>query len=123
MTEAEARVQLERMTAHDTPPALTETEVVDLVEQARVHDPAGLNPDDEGWTPTYNLQRAAKTGWEWKAARASGNFAFAADGERFDRDQVYEHCMAMARHYSRTGTASAVTLASPYGGEPRVELP
>lgn len=112
MTEAEARGRIERMTASTTDPVLTTADVDQLVSIAKTTDPAGLESTDTGWVPTWDLARAAKNGWEWKAASTTGHFNFGADGQSFDREQVHAHCIAMVRHYSR-GVGS-VTLEAAY---------
>lgn len=52
------------------------------------------------WAPTFDLSAAAAEGWQRKAAKASAEFNFAEDGQRFDRAQVFAHCTAMAAHYA-----------------------
>lgn len=112
MTEAEARARLERMVAHNTEPVLSIEDVDQLVDVAKLPDLDGLPPDDVDWVPTWNLSRAAKQGWEWKAGRTTGHFNFGADGQSFDREQVHAHCLAMVRHYSRS--IGSVTLEAVY---------
>lgn len=60
------------------------------------------------WTPTYgNLRAAAARGWRMKAAKVADQFGVAVgNGTRFDRDQVYRHCLEMARTFSSGGIGS-----------------
>lgn len=106
MTEAEARERLERKVAHDIEPILSAADVDDLLEQSKRPDAAGLSPSDPDWTPTFDVDAGAALGWEVKAGRASAAFDFGEDGQRFNRSQMHEQCMAMAVHYRR-GSASA----------------
>ncbi len=113
MTEAEARAQLERMIAHTTFPVLSVADVDTLIALAKRPDSEGREPTDIGWVPTWNLDAAAATGWEWKAGRTSGDFNFGEDGQRFDRAQVHQHCLAMADMYGRhRGRSGSITITS-----------
>jgi hypothetical protein len=51
-------------------PALTEDEVLAVLEQCRIPDAAGLTPAEEDYTPTYWVQLAVAKCWELKAAKA-----------------------------------------------------
>lgn len=94
------------MTAQDTEPLLSEADLDDLLLLFRRPDTNGNAPGADGWTPTYDLNRAAAEGWRWKAARASELVSVDLDGERLSSNQIFEHCQAMAQMYSRKGTAS-----------------
>jgi hypothetical protein len=97
--------ELKLLTAWDIEPVLTEDELEDLLGTASKEDAAGLAPDDEGWEPTYDLNRAAAKAWLIKAARASATVDEPAAGVA--TSQVFENCLKMARLYSvrRAGTA------------------
>ncbi len=101
MTAEEAQARLERMVAASEDPALSDDEVTDLLAMCKLVDADGLAPDDEDWTPTYDLSRGAAEGWRWKAAKAASRFGFSTDNQRFDRDQVARACLEMARSYAR----------------------
>jgi hypothetical protein len=58
-----AKDKLKKMTAWDMVPELTDGEIDELLEQSALMDAAGLAPDDVGWTPTYDLNAAAASGW------------------------------------------------------------
>lgn len=104
MTEAEARTSLEWKVAYDVEPVLA-VEVIDtLLALSKRPDAEGLLPSEEGWGPTWDLDAAAAAGWEIKAGRAVA-FDFGEDGQRFNRSQVHDQCVRMARFYRR-GTAS-----------------
>lgn len=57
------------------------------------------------WLPTYDLALAAAEGWRYKAGRVSDRFRFSQEGEGYDRNQVFEHCLRMAEIYdAKRGT-------------------
>lgn len=64
------------------------------------------------WALTVDLAAAAAEGWRWKAGRCSNRFAFSADGERVDHQQVMEHCLKMADYYARQGAQSIAVPGS-----------
>ena len=102
--DAEAR--LKAMLAWDQPPALTQTEIDQLLEMSKLRDPYDLPPDDANWTPTWDLNIGAAEGWRWKAAKVAGNYGFSTDGQSFNREQVHDHCLRMSESFKRriTGT-------------------
>jgi hypothetical protein len=60
---------------------------------------------------SFDLNGAAAHGWrEWAAAKAS-LYKFSADGASYDRNQWFEHCMAMAAHYDRMATTGASSMS------------
>lgn len=101
MDETTAWDRLSSMVAKVSDPVLDDLEVSDLLSFARRPDSDGLLPDDANWTGTYDLNAAAAEGWRWKAAKAAGQFAFSSDGQTFNRNQIYEACLAMADRYSK----------------------
>jgi len=100
LTEAEARADIERMTAFSAEPALTTAEVGRLVALAKRVDAAGLKPGTVGWTPTWDRYASVAEGWRWKAAKVAGQFSFSADGGRIDKAEIRRACLEMAQHYS-----------------------
>lgn len=57
------------------------------------------------WLPTYDLALAAAEGWRYKAGRVSDRFRFSQEGEGYDRNQIFEHCLRMAEIYDgKAGT-------------------
>lgn len=104
MDIGDAEVQLRRMCAAESPPELDDIEVRDLAVLAT----------------TRGLYAAAAQGWRSKAAKVAGDFGFSTDGNRFDRDQAYAHCMQMADWYHQRagsggqgGSLGVVTVRSP----------
>jgi hypothetical protein len=47
----------------------------------------------------WDLNSAAAEGWRLKAGKAANRFDFGSDVNSFSRDQVYKHCIEMAKHY------------------------
>lgn len=69
-----------------------------------------LNPD---WTPTYDLNAAAASIWEEKAAPLAGLFDFSTGGAAagsYRRKQQYDNAMDMARYYRARRSAHTITL-------------
>ena len=103
MTDLE---ELRMLTDWDTEPALTETEVSDILDAAALADEAGLAPGDDGWDPTYDLNRAASRVWLVKAARAAS--LTEADPETGKPTSIiFENCRRMAIYYSSRRNATA----------------
>lgn len=109
MTESEARAKLELMILPNEDPVLSATQVTDLLTYARRPDADDLDYSDAGWTPTWDLDAAAAEGWRRKAGLAATRFSFAEDGQRFDRAQIYAHCLKQAEHYARRAMGSIAT--------------
>lgn len=66
----------------------------------RMVDAEGNGPEDEGYTPTYDLNRIAAEAWREKAGIVAESFDFIADGGEFKRSQVYEHYLSQATRYA-----------------------
>jgi hypothetical protein len=109
LTDAtQARTLLEQATAWDSDPVLTSTEVDDLMDLA-----ASENDDSDTVYTGADLNRAASLGWQWKAGKVAGYFTTALpDGMKFNREQVYEHCMTMAANYA-SGILSVIGTGLP----------
>lgn len=101
MTEAQARLRLESMVAHDVEPALAFGDIEDLLQLAKREDSEGRAPDDDDWEPTFDLVAAAAEGWRRKAGRVVPRFGVSVDGDTLQRQQIYAHCIAQADLYAR----------------------
>lgn len=88
--------KLKLLAAWDTEPALTETEIGDLLAEAAVADGDGLAPEDEEWTPTYNINKAAAAAWLIKAGRASALTEVDPPESGIVTSKVFENCVRMA---------------------------
>lgn len=100
LEESAARVRLELMLQADAEPPLDEENVDDLLDLCRRMDAAGNAPSAAGWEATWDLNMGAAEGWRRKAGLVAGRFSFSADGQAFQRQQAFEHCLDMARMYA-----------------------
>lgn len=116
-------VKLRRMVAESTSVTYSDDDIEDIIETYPVLDSEGLDPDDDAWTATYDLNAAAAQIWEEKAAALIGLYDFNADGGSFNRSQMYEQAMKMARHYhSRKRVKTITTRPEPAVAEDGDEL-
>lgn len=104
--------KLKLMTAWDTEPTLSETELGELLAAESLSDAAGLSPEDESWVPTYDLNAAAAAGWLIKAGKASAMVEVDPPGSGIYTSQVFANCMQMRRRYE-TRRNSTVRLPVP----------
>lgn len=109
MTEAEALDKLALMVLADEDPALDASQMADCLIYARRPDVEDLDATDAAWTPTWDLDAAAAEAWRRKAGLAAARFNFAEDGQRFDRAQIYAHCLKQAEQYARRSMGSIPT--------------
>lgn len=107
------------MTAATTHPVLTPDEVADLLSMFAVADASGYAPSDIGWTPTYDLNRAAAEGWRWKAGKAAAEFDFSSEERsKFERSQVHAACMAQSHAYANRVVGSVRVVPDDVGLDP-----
>lgn len=112
-SEANALARLTIMLQPTVTPTLTNGELAILLTDSKRNDVDGLEPDDAGWTPTWNLRAAAADGWMLKAAKAAADYDVEAGSVKANRTGVYEMCMRMADKYRRAvgvGTIQAQRL-------------
>lgn len=104
--------KLKRMTAWDAEPALTETEIGELLAAAQVADESGASPQNDDWEPTYDLNSAAANGWLIKAARAVNTTETEPESLNVS-SKIFGNCLKMAQVYSRKriGSVRLVTSA------------
>ena len=112
MTEAEAEARLRAMTSASDEPALTASEVAMALDKSRLVDAAGRTPSNANWVPTWDLNRGAAFGWSVKAGRVAARFDFQADGARYDRSQIYQHCIGMVERYKNAVMGTVVMPGS-----------
>lgn len=89
---------LDYLTLHlqpDAEPALTDAEMLSLVELAKRADSSDRSPDDADWVATYNYPAAIAAGWAVKAAKVVGNYQFSDSYLSLHREQVLDHCLKM----------------------------
>lgn len=100
--------KLKKMTAWNTEPALTLTELEEILSQSSLTDPEGLAPESENWTPTYSLNTAAASVWLIKTGRASSLIEMDPPGSGIATSKVFDNCWAMARLYSAKRNATVL---------------
>jgi len=98
--------KLKKMTAWSTEPALTETELTNLLTESSVADAGGFAPLHEEWTPTYDFNAAAATGWLIKAGRSRELTEVDPPGSGITTSKVFDNCRSMARVYAAKRTTA-----------------
>lgn len=106
--ETTARVLLERALAMDTKPTLAESDI-DLLMNLATSTVDGVPT----WTGTA-LNRAAATGWNWKAGLTSHRFDLGGN-RSMSLSQWHEHCKEMAHAYA-TGRMGVLDGGTGDGG-------
>lgn len=95
--------RLRRMTAVDLGDTTWHYAVLaEYIERYPVADADGNEPNESDWAASYDMHAAAADVWLERAALASQDFDFAADGGNYSRSQVYQQYMKNAGfHASR----------------------
>jgi hypothetical protein len=114
MDASTALARLRAMTASDTDPTLSDSELMLLLGMCQLEDEDGLAPDDVDWTGTYNLNLGAAEGWRWKAGKCSNRFAFRDDLNDYQRQQVHDACLKMVKEYRGKVAISALVRSPLY---------
>ena len=70
-----------------------------LVDDARRPDSEGRLPDDDDYTPTYDLNAATASVFEVKAALVANRYDTNTDGQGLTRSQLVAQLQLMARMY------------------------
>lgn len=112
MNDASALYRLKQMVAADDRPTLSQGEVRDLLEMAKLADSEDRAPTDPEWVPSYNLNLAAAEGWRQKAGKVAAKFRVQGGGQTLARDQVHRHCLRMAEQYEKKLAAGAGGIQS-----------
>lgn len=102
-------IQACRFWLHDTaaPYTFSDPQIQEFLGLERVVDADGYEPDDDDYTPTYDVLRAAGRGWLWLAAVADNKMQSYRVGDvsvTYDKD----YCLRRARELM----GSAVGLAT-----------
>lgn len=128
MNRDNARTRLAGMVSASTLPVLDNTALDTALDAAKIVDPAGRAPIDDGYVETFDLNYAAAEAFEAKAIRAAatdtgGLESFTSEGSAFRRRQGtgYAGFMALADQFrakSCAGSGSTISVISmdPYGG-------
>lgn len=104
-----ARVKL--LGASDQRPALTDPDVVSILQQFPARDVDGRTADDPDWVQTWDLYAATAEVWRVKAGRVAGDFNFSADNGRYDKGAVLAQCLEMEAKYAAMASGSTPTVA------------
>lgn len=100
--------KLKKLTAWNTEPTLAEDELDELLAAAALEDANGFAPLHEEWTPTYDLNAAAASGWLVKAGRASSTTETGPES-LYVTAKIFDNCCRMARIYRAKGKVSVST--------------
>lgn len=119
---SEQKARLRRMVAEPTTTTYLDADIAAYIERYPMIDERGEPPytystttppgqdANENWIPTYDLNAAAADIWEEKAATLVVNFAFWAEGGRFEKQQQHDHAMKMVRLYRSRRSARTITV-------------
>jgi len=91
--------RLRRMVAEPTEENYSDEDLATCIERYPLIDPSGYDPDEDDWTPTYDLCAAAAEVWEEKASAVAGAFDFQADGASYSRSQIVAQYQRQAARY------------------------
>ncbi len=98
----------------------TDAQLAVLIERYPVDDDDGNEPDDDGWTATYDLNAAAADGWDEKVmAISDSSFDFSADGSTYNRSQRLQAYRQNAATFRSRSYAQSVQPAK----APREQAP
>lgn len=114
MDETQARTRLMMMVQAESEPSLSPPELDELLALAKRADAEGLAPDDDDWTPTWDLNSAAAEGWRWKAGKAAPRYGVTLGTETLNRQQMYAHCLLQANAYARKGIGMIGVTSNAY---------
>jgi len=96
--------------------------VESIVDNSARPDADGNLPDDEDWQPSYDLNAAAATVFEAKAALVANRYDTNTDGQGLSRSQLLAHFQSMARMYRhRIASVMRKQEPGPSSEEPGVE--
>ncbi|HLR97099.1 MAG TPA: hypothetical protein VK053_21440, partial [Jiangellaceae bacterium] len=128
MNRTEALQWLAETVAATTPPVLTDQQLEAFLDAARIVDPDGRAPIDDGYVETFDLNYAAAEAFEAKAVAAlagdtGGLESFTSEGSAFKRraGTGYDGFMALAASFRARSTAGggsiSVIALEPHGGQ------
>lgn len=101
-SEAEILLWLQEQTGSDADGqyTLSEDQLVRLIRDSQIRDADGRRPDEPGWVPTWDRNRAAARAWDVIAAKlATTTTAMSTDGERQNNDFRYLNAKRQAEMY------------------------
>lgn len=89
--------KLKLITAWTDEPALTEPELEDILDESALVDSDGKTREQEGWSPTYDINLAAREAWLIKAARVAALVEVDPPESGIVTSKVFDNCLHMAR--------------------------
>lgn len=100
--------ELRDMIAEPTTVTYSDADLAALIGRFSLIDLYELEPDDDTWTPTYDLNAAAANIWGRKAAAVAGLYDFTADGGTFHRSQSAAEMRKQARYFAARRAPSSL---------------
>jgi hypothetical protein len=85
----------------------TDAAITLAIEEYPRNDSAGYHPDEDDWTATYDLYKAAADVAEQRAAKMATQYDTSADGATLNRSQIQEQLYALAVRLRSRGAAKA----------------
>jgi hypothetical protein len=83
----------------DAIPALSPEELADCLLRAAVPDNSNNYVNDDDWTPSYDINRAAANAWRLKAAKLATDYTITIEGRELQRGQMIDNALKMASEY------------------------
>lgn len=115
--------ELRRMVDESTEDTYSDDLIDSIIEKFPLIDALGTDPRDidysttpptisekDEWIPTYDLNAAAASIWEEKAAAIADEFSFKADGGSFSRKEKYDQFMAISRRFASKKSAKPIKV-------------
>lgn len=97
-----------RWTSEPDATTYVDADLTDVIERYPLTDADGNEPSASEWTATYDLHMAAADIWQEKATAVIGDYDFAADGGRYDRNQVYKAMMYQSQYHRSQRRVSVI---------------
>lgn len=103
-----------RFHLHDSvaPLRFTDAQIEEFLDMEKVPDVDGYHPLETGYTPTYNVVRAAGRGWLWLAG-CVGNTAMYKTGDLTVNYDV-DYCLRRAHDLLGSSVSIATRADEPY---------
>jgi hypothetical protein len=117
MTYSEALTEITMLCEATEDPTLSAEQLAYLAGKAKKLTSEGVSPEpgSELYADSATVTRAIALGWQLKKGRAVKYFNAASDRQKFELDQIFQHCKQMALDWA----SQAAALATP-SGAPRV---
>jgi len=118
MTATQDMIFSVRLNIADTSGTVFDDDVVtEVIESYPIMDGDGIYPDEDGWVPTYDLNRASAYLWLRIASLYAEQFDFNADGASYSRSQKHKHALKMAGFFNSLSRAKSVDIGSQHAAD------